>query len=276
MTVEELQAMGFSKEDAEALVKAQGGGGGAGLPFPTLKINYDTKDVLSDFGVKKGEFIAGWKIDSSTLSVKEEGEVLKQPLEFFVVASAYQKSHFDTASKSTTHATDIYFDPFSTKTQIDRKTGKTVEQVEKEMGSKLKFNNILLLMVKVGKEWKPYIHYMHGTNYYKWGEQLAEKGIDRNNMTLKYLFKVKSKKIPTDYNPAWIMEIVDVKERSMADIGGTASETAAAIQKFNKWVASVNNGGTGAVSEEETDRADHSDKSDSPFDINEDEEIDFD
>jgi hypothetical protein len=198
MTVAELMAMGFDKETAEQLVKAQGAGGGAGLPFPTLKINYDTKDVLSDYGVKKGEFIAGWKIDSKTLTVVEEGEVLKQPIEFFVVASAYQKSHFDTASKSTTHITDIYFDPFSTKKQIDRKTGKTVEEVESELGKKLKFNNILLLMVKTKEGWKPYIHYMHGTNYYRFGEQLQEFNVDRDNMTLKYLFKVKSKKVPTD------------------------------------------------------------------------------
>jgi hypothetical protein len=65
------------------------------------------------------------------------------------------------------------------------------------------------------------------------------------------------------------MEIIVVKERSMAEIGETAKETSEAIQKFNKWVESSNKGGT--VSEEE---ADLSTKSDSPFD-GEEEDIDF-
>ena len=251
MTVAELMAMGFDKQTAEDLVKAQGGGAGAGLPFPVLKINYDTKDVLIDHGVKKGEIISGWKIDSKTLTVTEEGEVLKQPLEFFIVASVYQKSMFDTTTRSTTHITDIYFDPYQSKNMIDKKTGKTVQEVEESLGKKMKFNNILLLMVKVGKEWKPYVRYMHGTDYFKWGEQLADRGIDRDNMTLKYLFKVKTKKIPTDYNPAWIFEIIDVKERSMEEIGKLAKETSEAIAKFNKWIEATNNGG--AVSEEEAE-----------------------
>ena len=252
MTVEELIAMGFDKESAEQLVKAQGGGGGTGLPFPVLKINYDTKDILIDHGVKKGELISGWKIDSKTLSVSEEGEVIPQPLEFFIVASVYQKSYYDTASHSTKHITNIYYDPFDTKKQIDIKTGKTVEEVEALLGKKMKFNNIWLIMAKVNDEWKPYIVYMHGTNYYKWGEQLSELGIDPNSVALKYVFKVSTKKIPTSYNPAWVFIIDDAIERSIENIAETAKITSEAIKKFTNWINSSNQGSS-VVSEEEAE-----------------------
>jgi hypothetical protein len=254
MTKEELMAMGFDSETADQLVKTQGGGSGGGLPYPTLKLNYDAKDILADAGVKKGEIISGWKTDSNTLSVVEEGVILKQPLKFFVVASVFQKSHYNTTTKSTEHITNIYYDAGDSKKQIDQKSKKTVEYVEGViLKDKMKFNNILLLMV-IGDDGSltPYIHYMHGTNYYQFGEQLDENGIDRNSITLQHTFTVKSKKVPTDFNPAWIFSIQKIEPRTMADIGLASKETAEAIKKFNKWIENSNSGSTG-ISEEEVE-----------------------
>jgi hypothetical protein len=254
MTQEELLALGFDPETAAQLVKTQGGGSGGGLPFPTLKLNYDAKDILADAGVKKGEFISGWKTDSSTLSIVEEGEVLPQPLQFFVVASVFQKSHYDTVTKSTAHITNIYYDAGDSKSQIDQKSGQTVDVVESSiLKKKMKFNNILLIMV-VGKDGAlvPYIHYLHGTNYFKFGEQLEEQGIDRSHITLKYMFTATSKKIPTDFNPAWVFDLKAIEERPMSEIGATAKATSEAIKKFNTWIENSNAGGTG-VSEEEVE-----------------------
>ncbi len=251
MTYEELLAIGYDEETAKALAETSGGGKGSSLPFPVLKLNYDTKDILIEKGVKKGELIAGWVIDNKKLQVTEEGEVLKQPLEFFIISSVYQQSHFDIKSGSTDIITDIYFDPFQSKKMIDKKSGRTIGEL-KEEGKEVKFNNILLLMVKKGKNWEPYVHYLHGVNYVNFGNQCEELGVSEDARVMKTLFKVKSKKVPTNYNPAWIFEIVDVKERDVKDIASTVKPVSEAIKKFTKWIDESNAGG--AVSPEEAEQ----------------------
>jgi len=241
MTVEEMVALGFDRETAEQLVAANSSSDGGGLPFPSLKINYDTKDILVDAGIKKGEFIAGYKINSKELKIEEEGEVLPQPLKFVVVASVFQKSVFNTKTNSTTHATDIYYNLFDTKKQIDKKTGESVEALEKA-GVEFKFNNILLLLVETPEGYKPYIHYLHGVNYSKFNEQLEELGISRDEVALNYEFTVSSLKVPTEYNPAWIFKIDKAEKRELPEIAKHVKVTSEAIKKFTNWVNSVNSG----------------------------------
>jgi|GEM_PF-6557326 len=250
MTYEELLAIGYDEATARALAETSGGTKGSTLPFPELKLNYDTKDILIDSGVKKGEFIAGWVIDNKNLKVTEEGEVLKQPLEFFIVSSVYQQSHFDTKTGSTDIITDIFTDPFMAKKMIDKKSGKTIGQLKDE-GKQIKFNNILLLMVKKGKEWKPYIHYLHGVNYMNFWKQCEDLDIDDNNRVMKTLFKVKSKKVPTNFNPAWIFEIIEARERSIKEISESVTPVSEAIKEFKAWIQASNEGG--AVAPEEAD-----------------------
>jgi hypothetical protein len=249
MTVEEMIALGFDRETAEQLAKTNASNSGGGLPFDTLKFNYDTKDILADAGIKKGEFISGYKINSKELKIEEEGKVLPQPLQFVVISSVYQKSVFDAKTNSTIHTTDIYYDVFNSKKQIDKKTKRTVEELEKA-GVEFKFNNILLLLVKIDGEFVPMIHYMHGVNYSEFNRQLEELGIDKSSIPLNYEFTVESVKIPTDFNPAWAFKIVEARKRDLPEIAGNVGVTSEAIKKFTKWIDSVNSGETVNVNEE--------------------------
>lgn len=242
-TKEELMAQGFDEATAELLAKTAGTSGGGGLPFPVLKINYDPKDILIDHGLKKGELIAGWKIDNRKLEVTEEGETLGSKAEFYVVASVYQCNHYDTQTRSTDVQTDIFFSAYDTPNMVDKKSGLTIKQL-KESGKKVVFNNIILMMVKTKDGYKPYLHYLHGTNYYKWGEQLAELGVGQDEVVLRTNFKVNTKKIPTDFQPAWIFEVKEAKARTPEEIQKSVPEVSEVIKKFNQWVEATNKGET--------------------------------
>ena len=240
-TQEELIAQGFDAQTAALLAKTSALATGGGMPFPVIKFNYDQKDILVDLGIKKGAFIANWKIDNKKLEVTEEGETFKDPMDFYIVASVFQCNHYDTQTRTTDVQTDIYFSSYDTPKMVDKKTGMTIKAL-KEGGKKITFNNILLLMVKTNDGYKPYIHYMHGTNYHKWGESLAELGIAVDSIILRTNFTVSPKKIPTDFQPAWVMDIKGTSTRTPDAMSKSIAEVSDAIKKFNTWVDSVNSG----------------------------------
>jgi len=239
MTYEELIASGFDNETAKTLSETSGSSDTGGLSAPMLKLNYDTKDILIDEGIKKGNFIAGWKIDNQTLSIKEKGEDLGNELEFIVVSSVYQCDHFDITTGSTSIITDIFYSSYDTRKMVDKKSGKTIGEL-KDAGQKVKFNNILLLLVKTKDGYKPYIHYMHGVSYSYWSKALTEENID--NQTLQYNFKVKSKKVATAYQPAWVLDLVSAKKRTAKEIQESIPVVSEAIKDFNKWIKATNSG----------------------------------
>jgi YesN/AraC family two-component response regulator len=231
------------------LAKTSGTTSGGGLPFPVMKFNYDQKDILIDLGIKKGTLIAGWKIDNQKLEVSEEGETLGESIEFFVVASVYQCNHYDTQTRTTDIQTDIFFSPYDTPKMIDKKSGLTIKQL-KDAKKKVTFNNILLLMVKTKEGYKPYMHFVHGTNYHQWNAQLAELGVSSDAVTLQTNFKVKTKKVPTDFQPAWVLEIQKATQRTPEEISKGIAEVSKVIKEFNAWVDSTNTGETVAAKNE--------------------------
>jgi hypothetical protein len=240
ITLEELLAQGFDEETARKLLENNQGGESGGLPFDVIKMNYDKEDILSEVGVKKGEFITGWKINKTNFSIEQEGKVFKQPLEFIILGQAYQYSAYDPATKGFKYATPLFRSIFEGKKVRDKKTGKTVAEL-KEAGEKLTFNNILLVLVKEGKEWKPYLMYLRGVNYMEWQKQLEERGIDPKNAALRYIFKVKTKKVPTSAGiPAWVFDLVDVKEVELSELRDIIMANKGALDKFDKWVKSSN------------------------------------
>jgi hypothetical protein len=241
-TYEELIAMGFDAETASTMAKVSGGAASGGMPFPILKMNYDKEDVLVDAGVKKGNFISGWVVDKKTLTVKETGEDLGNSLEFFVVGSVYQSSHYDVATFSTTIMTDIYFSSYDTPKMIDKKSKKTIKQLKDE-GKKVTFNNILLLMIKQKDgSYAPYMHYLHGTSYHKFGEACENLGVD--TPVLKWNFEVGSTKVATNFQPAFCFDIKKVVPRDPVEIAKQIAVTSEAIKKFNKWIESTNSSGS--------------------------------
>lgn len=231
-TVEEYIAMGFDEETAKELAKANGQNNGAGSPFKKLSMNYS--DIIADAGgVKKGNFIVGFVEDKKTLSLKEVGTDLGDTIEFFVVAKVYQVSQFDIVTNSNVFLTPLFSDPFTSKTQRDKKTGQTVEEARNQ-NKKVVFNEILLMMVKVGDAYEPYLHYLHGTSYNKLHTAIDALGVE---LRLTTLFKTKSVKVPTNFQPAWCFDIISATDTK---VPLAPKETAAAIKAFNKWVDASN------------------------------------
>ena len=238
-TKEELMAQGFDAETAALLAEASAAGTGGSLPFPVMKFSYDNEDVLIEDGVKKGNFITGYQIDKKTLTIKEKGTDHGNALEFMVVASVFQNTHFDTQTGSTDVATDIFYSSFESPKTVDKKSGLTVKEL-KDSGVKVKFTNILLLLVKEGEDWKPYINYCHGTNYHNLYAQLEESGI--KTITLGHTFKVKSKKVPTNFQPAWVFDIQKATPRTPEEVVDSVPVVSAAMKEFNTWVKATNAG----------------------------------
>ncbi len=246
-TKEELMAQGFDEETAEMLADASEGasGGGGGLPFSVLKFNYDQKDILIDEGVAKGELVYGWKVNNSTLTVEEKGKTLGNTAEFFVVGVYYQYNKYDPNTNALLIQTDLFSSPFDGPKMVDKKSGKTIKQLRDEGVERIKFNKIMLLMVKDKDSesgYTPFVHYMHGTSLYEWSTQLEEKGIDPKNEVLATNFSVKTKRVPTNNQPAWVFEIVKAVERTPEEIQKTIPVVSDAIKKFKTWHDAVNSG----------------------------------
>ena len=240
MSLEYLLALGFDEETAKGLLQSTGGNSNNVDSFKKLSMNYS--DIITDSAnVKKGNFVAGFVEDKKTLSLKEVGVDYGNKIEFFVAGIVYQVSKFDVATSSVVFSTPIFFSPFDTKTMRDKKTGITVEEY-RNSGKDATFNQIMLLMVKTDDSYEPYLHYMHGTNYNKWKEQL--EALEVSDYVLKYNFKVESEKVPTNYSPAWCFKITEATAREVADIAASVKEVSEAVKKFNKWITSFNNNTT--------------------------------
>ena len=237
LTVEGLMALGFDEATAQAMVQTSDEGGG--LPAPLMKFNYDKEDVLSELGIKKGTFISGYKIDRQKLEVKEEGIDLGDALEVVLVKSVYQNSAYDIKTNQTSVASNIFDSPFVSKQSVDLKTGIKITELKKT-NDKIKFNNIVAMLVNTKDGWKPYMFYLRGTAYFKWNEQLDKLGISRDNSVLQYTFNIKAKKVATTQQPAWIMEIADAKVRTTADLVTLKDEIAPLLKATTKWIDTVN------------------------------------
>jgi hypothetical protein len=239
---EEYLSMGYDSETAKSLSKVNKEAS-AGAPFRKISMNYS--DILQDDGgVKKGNFVAGYKEDKANLIVKETGTDFGNTIEFIIIGNVYQVSHYDINTKSTVFQTPFFFDPYETKQQVDKKSGMSVSEW-KAGGRRATFNNILLMLVNEGNEWTPYTHYLHGTNLHQWGVQLDARGIKSPNLGFK--FKVKSKKVSTDFQPAWCFDIEEMVEMKPTDLAGLTEYVAPAIKKFNKWVEDYNSSGSNST-----------------------------
>jgi len=238
LTVEELIALGYSKEAAESIVKGATDEGGSSAPFPILKLNYDQKDVLIDLGIKKGNFIHGFKVDNNTLQVTEKGEDLGNTIEFFVAGRVYQNSQYKDGK--TVVQTKLFDSAYDSKKQIDLKSGKTIGELKEAGNNDIVFNQILLLMVKLEGGYKPFIHYMHGANL-AYFQKVMKEDFGVVNYVFQYNIKVQSKKIPTKFQPAWVFHPTSVEPRTQEDIIAAVKETSEAVKLWDEWIKSYNN-----------------------------------
>jgi hypothetical protein len=256
MTLEDLLAQGIDEVTARKILENNQSGEGGGLPFDVIKMNYDKEDILSEVGIKKGEFITGWKINKTNFSIEQQGKVFEQPLEFMVLGQAYQYSAYDKKNKGYKYVTPLYRNIFDGKKIREKKTGKTVAEL-KELGEELKFNNILLVLVKEEDKWNPYLMYLRGVNYKEWLRQLEEKGLNARSIGVMYIFKIKTKKVPTSTGiPAWVFDLVDVTELEPSKIVEIIKANKGALDKFDKWVKNSNNSNNSGNSSNELNNSD--------------------
>lgn len=270
--LQEYLEAGFSLEEAKQMAGMVDDGQGGGLPFDVIKINYDKDDILSEHSnpVKKGQVITGWEIDKKNLTVKKEGKVFNQPLEFVIFGVFYQYSAYDTNAGTYKHITEIFKSLKDAKKVKDFKTGKTREQLQAE-GEKLKFNQILGVLVKEEGKWQPYLIYLRGVNYSKFWEQLKERGIDNPTKAhLKYIIKVKTKRVSTPNGAVWVYEIVETQPIKPADLAQFREVLIPAINKLDEWVNTQNGQEIKPVSKEKTPVDNDN------VDINEEEDTDVD
>ena len=240
ITADQLVAMGYDRETAELMTQYSDIDTGAATPFPILKFNYDQQEVLADHGVKKGELIHGYKVNKQQLKLDEEGKSLGNKMEFFVIASAYRNSNYDEKSKSVTLQTNIFKNKWDSKKMLDNKSGMSIEQL-KAAGKDVTFDNIILLMVKEGTAWNPYLMFMHGTSYYEFSKYCDDNGI--GNIVNTTTFRAVTKKIPTEYQPAWVLDVKETTARTIADLGKFVKPCSEAIGLFDTWVKETNTEG---------------------------------
>ena len=231
----------------EAMAKkiaSQGESSKSKMPFDVIKINYDKEDVLIDLGVKKGAFISGYQIDKATLSVKQEGKIFKQPMEVVIASVTHQASTYDPAKGGYKYVTPFFDDSYETPKIVEFKTGKTIGQLREEIPAQDKpvFNTILLLLVKEGKEYTPYIMYLRGKNLYEFNQQLEDKGFgDINQVKIVKTMKWKTKKVPTKATPAWVIDLVEIKQNTDIKPNSSFMNTLIeATKKFDAWKESFN------------------------------------
>ena len=245
MKLEDLLALGFDEATAKSMVSVSAPTETGGRPAPQLKINYDKEDILSEAGVKKGDFISGYILDRQNLTIKEEGINLGKDIELVVIGSVFQNTSFDIATKTVDVSSNIFVSPFDSKKSYNLKDGKSIVDLKSE-GKKVTFDNILAILVKTDGGYQPYMLYLHGTAYYEFYKQLEGMGIGRDIVN-KYTFKVSTKRVATNFQPAWVVDIKETKPRSIQDLLKIKEEVSSYIKKFSNWIDNTNGGHTESV-----------------------------
>jgi hypothetical protein len=187
----------------------------------TLTIKLSSSSFVKAKTVSESSIFASFKTSSSS----QLPLITKELFSSLAMYSAHYK-----------YITEIFTNPYDARKVREKKTGLTVGEL-KDQGEQLKFNNILLVLVKEGKEWNPYLMYLRGTNYAYWTKQLEENGYDAKSIGLKAIIKADTKKVPTDAGiPAWVLDIKEIKPLETKDLIALKDIVAPAIKEFDKWV----------------------------------------
>lgn len=259
LSVETLVAMGYDIADAEAMVGANKSGGGMGLPFSALKINYDP-DLE---GVKRGEWVTDLQKDDkgNVTSVTNLGETLN----IVIMASKYQYSKYDNVTNKSVVSSNI-FDMSETKQAFDLSSGVSVLELKKDdPDNKIKFQEIMLVLASTTAhpEPKPYILYSKGAFMYSLN-QLRKPLSNNGNVMYSLSFGLERQK-----NGSTVYYTVDDKSfkatpRSMEDIKEGVKVFPQYIKAFTDWATVVNSGGsakpTGTPSKAKSYSADDDDE----------------
>ena len=229
LSKEQLKALGLNDDQINAIlgVVNQDNGSG-GLPFPLIKINYD-----SDYG-KVGSFAIQPKKDEEGQTIGFE-KVFSNPVKVRFLKSMYQYSKFDATQNKPTVTSNI-FALKDAKKAYDLKTGAAIKQL-KEMDEDIKFQRVTLMEIIDGDEKYVGIAYLKGAYLYELNEQLRKYD---NEGHLNKVFTIKHNKKKKGSVVYYVPSVEEVEDY---DFIKTIKEDSANIAKFDKWVEEVNNGG---------------------------------
>lgn len=237
LSVESLMAMGYSQADAEAMVGANKSGGGAGLPFPALKINYDPDLEFA----KRGEWITDIQKDDKG-NVKGVNN-LGDKINIVIMASKYQYSKYDSVTMKSIVSSNI-FDMADAKKAYDLSSGVSIAELKKDdVDNKIKFQEIMLVLVtsESHPEPKPYILYSKGAFMFSLN-QLRKPLPNNGNVMYAMSFGLERQK-----NGSTTYYTVDpatfkATPRSMEEIKDGVKVFPQYIKAFTDWAESVSSG----------------------------------
>lgn len=189
-----------------------------GLSFRRLAVKHGTQEfVLKDGNVEK---------------------VLGKQVELLIVSEYGQYVYFDPKTERTTILSQIK-KPFEIKNSIDLKSGKKMSEIIENMkaqNTKLTYNNILLVMVKVGNEWQEALFYLKGALLQSWFEIVKEITASDNNIIgniVKLSLKAQ-KKGSVRYATLFLEEFINCEDNNVI------SSAVAFLKRFKEEVKSYN------------------------------------
>lgn len=263
LTVESLMAMGYDEQSAKDIVGASSSGGGTGLPFSQLKINYDPDLELA----KRGEWVADIEKD-------DKGNVTKltnlgETINLVILGSKYQYSKYDNVTNKAVVSSNV-FDMADIKQAFDLTSGISIKTLkENDPDNKIKFQEVMVVLAwsDVVPEKKVYIMYSKGAFMFSLN-QARKPFPNGGNMMFTLSFGLERQK-----NGSTVYFTVDqgtfkATPRSIEDIKDGVKTIPSYIKQFNDWVSAVNAGGSSSSNDKKTKASPK--VSDAPFDEDED------
>jgi len=216
-TREQLQTMGLSEEQINAILGVTNQESGEGLPFPILKVNYD-----ADLG-KLGAF--GYNPQKNEDGFIESYEKTFDVIKATFLKSVYQYSAFDANTNQVSVVSNIFESLKDAKNAIDTKSGLPISEL-KETNDNIKLQRISL--VKLEDTGDVAVWFLKGKYLFELNEELRKH---KNEGHLTKTFTIRNKKQKKGSVTYFIPEI-SVEDRNMLE---TIKEDSEYITKFNNW-----------------------------------------
>ena len=220
LTKEQLQAMGLSEAEIEAILGVTNQEGGSGLPFKTIRVNYD-----DDLG-KKGSFGYAVKKDENGYAI--EYEKTFDTLKVTFLKSFYQYTKYDENTNQTTVSSNIFDNLRDAKKAVDTKSGKLISEL-KEFDDGIKFQRIALVKLEDTGDYA--VWYIKGGYLFKLGEELQKH---KNDGHLNKTFTITNGKHKKGSVTYFSPDTIEVSDRNMLE---TLKEDSEAITKINEWAS---------------------------------------
>ncbi len=225
--------MGLTDEQINAILGAtESASMGSGLPFPLLKINYD-----SDLG-KIGAYAYNPQKDDN--NVVEKYDFVGVPVKVKLLKSIFQYSKFDTEQNKATITSNI-FNLKDAKKSYDLKTGELISKL-KLSDKDIKFQRIILGIIYIDNEEKPFIMYTKGAFLYDLNDILRKYP---NEGHLTHIFELDVKKNKRGSVTYFTPVLKNVEELSQDKFIKNLKNDAGVISEFDKWVDNINNSASG-------------------------------